>query len=84
MSADEPRQSTVVKRSVVVGGQKTSVSIEDEFWSELKILARQQNRTVSDLVHSISAARGEGANLSSAVRVYILDQMKLRAGGGDL
>jgi predicted DNA-binding ribbon-helix-helix protein len=83
MSADEPRQSTVVKRSVVVGGQKTSISIEDAFWFELKILARRQNRTVSDLVHSINAARRDGANLSSAVRVYILDQLRLEARGGD-
>jgi len=84
MSTEEPRQSTVVKRSVVVAGQKTSISIEDAFWSELKSLARRQNRTVSDLVHSINSARGEGANLSSAVRVYILDQLRSRVGGGEL
>jgi predicted DNA-binding ribbon-helix-helix protein len=84
MSTEEPRQSTVVKRSVVVAGQKTSISIEDAFWSELKNLARRQNRTVSDLVHSINSARGEGANLSSAVRVYILDQLRSRVEGGEL
>jgi predicted DNA-binding ribbon-helix-helix protein len=83
MNTEEPRQSTVIKRSVVVAGQKTSISIEDAFWSELKDLARRQNRTVSDLVHAIHTARGEGANLSSAVRVYILDQLRSRAGGGE-
>ncbi|MDQ2080129.1 ribbon-helix-helix domain-containing protein [Xanthobacteraceae bacterium Astr-EGSB] len=83
MNAEEPRQSTVVKRSVVVAGQKTSISIEDAFWSELKSLARRQNRTVSDLVHAINAGRREGANLSSAVRVYILDQLRSRTGGGE-
>ena len=84
MNAEKPRQSSVVKRSVVVAGQKTSISIEDAFWSELKSLARRQNRTVSDLVHSIDAARREGTNLSSAVRVYILDQLRSDAGSGEL
>jgi predicted DNA-binding ribbon-helix-helix protein len=63
---------------VVVDGQKTSISIEDAFWSELKSLARRQDRTVSDLVQSISTSRAEGANLSSAVRVYVLDQLRPR------
>jgi predicted DNA-binding ribbon-helix-helix protein len=80
MNAASPRQSTVIKRSVVVSGHKTSISVEDAFWSELKRLARRQSRTVSDLVHSINVGRDGGANLSSAVRVYVLEQVRALTG----
>jgi predicted DNA-binding ribbon-helix-helix protein len=71
-------QSTVAKRSIVVDGHKTSVSVEDIFWISLKEVAKEQAMTISNLVGSIDAKRVRGANLSSAIRVYILDRFRTR------
>jgi predicted DNA-binding ribbon-helix-helix protein len=65
-------KSTVVKRSIVVAGHKTSVSLEEEFWSALKVIAGKRVMTVSDLVGSIDAQRTRG-NLSSALRLFVLE-----------
>jgi predicted DNA-binding ribbon-helix-helix protein len=65
-------KSSIVKRSVVLAGHKTSVSLEDEFWRGLKEIAGGQHRTLSDLVASIDSERQQG-NLSSAIRLYVLD-----------
>jgi|SRR5262245_15204268 predicted DNA-binding ribbon-helix-helix protein len=65
-------KSLVVKRSVVIAGHKTSVSLEDAFWSALKEIAEQRQTTLSELVGSIDAARRHG-NLSSAIRLFVLD-----------
>ena len=65
-------KSSVVKRSIVVAGHKTSVSLEDEFWRGLKEIAGARNMTLSDLISSIDVER-KHANLSSAVRLFILD-----------
>ena len=62
----------MIKRSVVVSGHKTSVSLEDPFWRALKEIAAGRNLTLSDLVASIDAER-KHANLSSAIRLFILD-----------
>ena len=64
-------KSTIVKRSIVVGGHKTSVSLEDEFWSALKDIAHAQDSTLSELVGSIDAGRTHG-NLPSAIRLFVL------------
>ncbi len=64
-------KSAVVKRSIVVAGHKTSVSLEDAFWNGLKEIATGRNMTLSDLVASIDADRGHG-NLSSAIRLFVL------------
>ena len=61
-----------VKRSVIIAGHKTSVSLEDSFWKALKEIAAARNSTLSDLVASINADR-DGGNLSSAIRIFILD-----------
>ena len=68
--------STVLKRSIVIDRHKTSISIEDAFWISLKDIARQRGSTLSELVASIDAARGSGTNLSSAIRVFILDYFR--------
>jgi predicted DNA-binding ribbon-helix-helix protein len=68
-------RSTVVKRSVILAGRKTSISIEDMFWSTLKEIARNRHTTLSKLVESIESSRPSGANLSSAIRVYVLAQV---------
>jgi len=71
-------KSTVVKRSIVINRHKTSISIEDVFWTSLKEIARASGATLSDLVASIDAGRGPGTNLSSAIRVHILDHYRKR------
>ncbi|MGA8968753.1 MAG: ribbon-helix-helix domain-containing protein [Pseudolabrys sp.] len=65
-------KSSVVKRSVVIGGHKTSISLEDAFWSHLKDIALAQQATLSALVAKIDATR-EHNNLSSAVRLFVLE-----------
>jgi predicted DNA-binding ribbon-helix-helix protein len=65
-------KSPVVKRSIVIAGHKTSVSLEDAFWRGLKEIAARRNMTLSDLVASIDAERRHG-NLSSAIRLFVLD-----------
>jgi predicted DNA-binding ribbon-helix-helix protein len=65
-------QSTIVKRSIVIAGHKTSVSLEDEFWKGLKEIARERDMILSDLVSSIDSARQQG-NLSSAIRLFVLN-----------
>ena len=68
---DEPMRS-VIKRSVVIAGHKTSVSLEDEFWNALKEVAASRDMTLSELVSAIDADREHG-NLSSAIRLFVLD-----------
>jgi predicted DNA-binding ribbon-helix-helix protein len=65
-------KSPVVKRSIVIAGHKTSVSLEDAFWKGLKEIASGRDATLSQLVASIDADRQHG-NLSSALRLFVLD-----------
>jgi predicted DNA-binding ribbon-helix-helix protein len=65
-------KSPVVKRSIVVAGHKTSVSLEDAFWNGLKEIAIARDMTLSDLVATIDTDRHHG-NLSSAIRLFVLD-----------
>ena len=74
-------QSPVAKRSVVIDGHKTSVSVEDIFWTSLKEVAQDQAMTLSKLIASIDAQRVAGANLSSAIRVYILERFRTQLQG---
>jgi predicted DNA-binding ribbon-helix-helix protein len=71
------KKSLIVKRSIVVGGHKTSVSLEDEFWGALKKIAAFRRVTLSDLVGSIDSQRQHG-NLSSAVRLFVLNHYRER------
>jgi predicted DNA-binding ribbon-helix-helix protein len=68
-------KSPLIKRSIVIGGHKTSVSLEDAFWQELKDIARNRCFTVSQTVAEIDARR-ENGNLSSAIRLFVLDHMR--------
>lgn len=63
--------AAVVKRSLVVAGHKTSVSLEDEFWNELKTIAGARGAAVGAIVDGIDKDR-RSANLSSAIRVFVL------------
>jgi predicted DNA-binding ribbon-helix-helix protein len=65
-------KSPVVKRSIVIAGRKTSVSLEDTFWEALKEIACKRRVTVSGLVSSINLQREHG-NLSSALRLFVFD-----------
>ena len=73
-------KSPVVKRSIVIAGHKTSVSLEDAFWVALKEIAAQRKATLSDLVASIDSTRAQG-NLSSAIRLFVLDYFRSASGG---
>ena len=64
-------KSSVVKRSVVVAGHKTSVSLEDEFWKGLHEIADGRDTALSNLVATIDTDRQHG-NLSSAIRLFVL------------
>jgi predicted DNA-binding ribbon-helix-helix protein len=63
--------SLVVKRSVVIAGRKTSISL-DAFWNSVREIAHMRKETLSQLVASIDANR-KAANLSSVIRVFVLD-----------
>jgi predicted DNA-binding ribbon-helix-helix protein len=65
-------KSPVVKRSVVLAGHKTSVSIEDDFWEALKEIAGRRHATMSDLINEIDAQRRHD-NRSSAIRLFVLE-----------
>jgi predicted DNA-binding ribbon-helix-helix protein len=65
-------KSPVIKRSIVIAGHKTSVSLEDAFWRGLKDIALSRRTTLSDLVGTIDGERQHG-NLSSAIRLFVLD-----------
>jgi predicted DNA-binding ribbon-helix-helix protein len=71
-------KSPVVKRSIVIAGHKTSVSLEDAFWKGLKEIADDRDVTLSDLVSSIDTDRHQG-NLSSAIRLFVLDHYRSNA-----
>jgi predicted DNA-binding ribbon-helix-helix protein len=64
-------KSSVLKRSIVIAGHKTSVSLEDEFWNSLKEIAGERGMTLQQLVAAIDRDR-ERANLSSAIRLFVL------------
>jgi predicted DNA-binding ribbon-helix-helix protein len=68
-------KSPVVKRSIVIAGHKTSVSLEDAFWLGLKDIAGTRETTLSDLVALIDTERQLG-NLSSAIRLFVLDHYR--------
>lgn len=68
-----------IKRSFTIGGHRTSISLEEPFWDALKEIARHQKLAVAKLVQQIDYERDEGG-LSSAVRIWILNHYRTRAG----
>lgn len=75
-------KSLVVKRSIVIAGHKTSVSLEDAFWNGLKEIAHGDHITMSRMVDTIDKHREHG-NLSSAIRLFVLDRVRTPAASGD-
>jgi len=72
-------KSPVIKRSIVIAGHKTSVSLEDAFWKGLKEIAGTRDLTLSDMVAAIDTERQHG-NLSSAIRLFVLDHYRAQRG----
>jgi predicted DNA-binding ribbon-helix-helix protein len=72
-------KSPVVKRSVVIGRHKTSVSLDAPFWSALKQIATDRSVHLSELVGQIDHGRGEHTNLSCAIRLFVLAHFSDRA-----
>jgi predicted DNA-binding ribbon-helix-helix protein len=68
-------KSSIIKRSVIIDGHKTSISLEDAFWSELKEIAHRHQSTLSKLVTQIDETRQQG-NLSSAIRLFVLEHVR--------
>ena len=64
-------KSRISKRSIIIAGHKTSVSLEDEFWASLKEIAKERGMTLGALVAAIDANR-QHTNLSSAIRLFVL------------
>lgn len=64
----------VQRRSVVVSGHRTSVSVEDEFWTEIAAIAARRSMSLNALISEID--RDRDGNLSSAVRLYVLRALK--------
>ena len=67
------KPSPVIKRSIVIDGHKTSVSLEDAFWNALKDIAHERRVTLSQLLAGINTNRRQFANLSSALRLFVLE-----------
>jgi predicted DNA-binding ribbon-helix-helix protein len=67
------------KRSVTIDGHRTSISLEDAFWAELSALARARAMSLNALVAEIDHAKGGPGNLSSALRLFVLAELKKRS-----
>ena len=69
----------MTKRSVIVAGHRTSISLEPEFWDELTAIAAARGLSLNALVSEIDRGRADGANLSAAARLYVLQDLRRRA-----
>jgi predicted DNA-binding ribbon-helix-helix protein len=69
--------SGIVKRSVSIAGHRTSISLEEPFWEMLRDIAERETLSVQALIGRIDAERGE-QNLSSAIRVFVLMDLRKR------
>ncbi|KAB0681933.1 ribbon-helix-helix domain-containing protein [Aureimonas leprariae] len=67
-----------MKRSVSIQGHQTSISVEDAFWTEFRAISARQNRALASLIAEIDAARPADANLSSAIRLFVLADLRRR------
>ena len=64
------------KRSISIGGHPTSISLEDAFWDELVALAEARKLSLRALVAKIDKSRDKPGNLSSALRLHVLETLK--------
>jgi predicted DNA-binding ribbon-helix-helix protein len=80
---DADQDGRLRKRSVLIAGHKTSVSLEGAFWEELRAIAAERDMPLGRLIEEIDMTRG--GNLSSAIRLFVLDRLRekaLRANAG--
>jgi predicted DNA-binding ribbon-helix-helix protein len=75
--------SGVRKRSVAIRGHRTSFSLEDAFHAELECIAARRGIAVAALVAEIDEARNRATNLSSALRLFVLDDLRRAAAAPD-
>ena len=68
-------KTAVIKRSILINGNKTSVSLENEFWNALQELAKSRNTTVGKLAEEIARQRST-RNLSSAIRIFVYNHLR--------
>ena len=76
-------KSTIIKRSILIHGHKTSISLEDDFWNSLKEIADRRGETLSNLIANIDAER-KFANLSSVIRLFVLGYYQDQYNSGNL
>jgi len=69
------------KRSIVIAGHATSVSLEPQFWDVLRAIAAERGLSLNQLAAEVDLARS--GNLSSALRVYVLEYLQKKTPGGD-
>ncbi len=73
MAAERRTRTVITKHSLLIAGHPTSISLEDAFWQRLRHVAGARGTAPAALVAAIDAGRGE-ANLSSAIRVFLLEE----------
>ncbi|SEK96833.1 ribbon-helix-helix domain-containing protein [Pacificibacter marinus] len=71
-----------VKRSLTLHGHRTSVSLEDSFWTAFRDIARETGKPINVLAAEIDELRGVESGLASAIRVYILNYYQTKAQDG--
>jgi predicted DNA-binding ribbon-helix-helix protein len=64
----------LAKHSVVISGHRTSVSVEDAFWAELRAIAARRGVSLNRLIGDVDRARQ--GSLSSAIRLFVLDELR--------
>ena len=72
-----PDSTCIRKRSVVISGHRTSITLEDAFWYQLRAIAAREGESLNGLVTRIDAKRT--GNLSSALRVFVLAALSPKA-----
>jgi predicted DNA-binding ribbon-helix-helix protein len=77
MTAD-PAPDRPVKRSLTLSGHRTSVSLEAAFWEALRMAAQARGVSVNVLAAEIDARRSPPASLASAIRVFLLEDLRTR------
>ncbi|MFP1643478.1 ribbon-helix-helix domain-containing protein [Pontitalea aquivivens] len=70
--------SRPVKRSLTLGGHRTSVSLEDEFWQAFREIAAREGQGLNELASAIDAARAPGTGLATALRLFVLADLRRR------
>ncbi len=68
-----------MKRSITIAGHRTSVSVEDAFWDGLAEIASTEGKSTTALIAAIDRRRPPGSNLSSAIRIFVLDHYRKAA-----